>query len=110
VPVEAQGLQRPALIGWRSFACWSRPGAAGAPVGAIQTALGIPASPLSHHLARMAQVGLIRQKRIGRTIMCLPSHAHLNDLIDFLQEECCLGVAPADDAACAGECGTSGNP
>lgn len=85
-------------------------GHAGAPVGTIQKALGIPASTLSHHLARMAQVGLIRQERIGRTIMCLPSYTHLSDLIHFLQEECCLGVTPVDEAACATERGASGKP
>lgn len=85
-------------------------GHAGAPVGTIQKALGIPASTLSHHLGRMAQVGLIRQERIGRTIMCLPSYAHLNDLIDFLQEECCLGGTPADGRAGSGGCHASDKP
>src|SRR5690625_5671697 len=35
----------------------------GASVGDIQKGLGIPASTLSHHLARMAKVGLIRQEK-----------------------------------------------
>jgi len=65
----------------------------GASVGAIQKELGIPASTLSHHLSRMAQVGLIRQEKSGRTIMCLPSYDHLEHLIDFLKKECCLGVS-----------------
>ncbi|HSH47628.1 MAG TPA: metalloregulator ArsR/SmtB family transcription factor [Halomonas sp.] len=65
----------------------------GAPVGDIQQALGIPASTLSHHLARMAKVGLIRQERRGRTLVCLPQYQHLEDLVEFLQEECCAGVS-----------------
>lgn len=64
----------------------------GASVGEIQAMLGIPASTLSHHLTRMARVGLIRQEKHSRTITCLPEYAHLEDLIEFLQEECCEGI------------------
>ena len=64
----------------------------GASVGDIQKGLGIPASTLSHHLARMARVGLIRQEKHSRTIICIPEYEHLESLISFLQEECCAGV------------------
>ena len=64
----------------------------GAAVGEIQKALGIPASTLSHHLARMVKAGLIRQEKHSRTIVCIPEYQHLEDLIGFLQEECCMGV------------------
>ncbi len=64
----------------------------GASVGDIQKALDIPASTLSHHLARMAKVGLIRQEKHSRTIICIPEYQHLDSLIDFLREECCVGV------------------
>lgn len=63
----------------------------GSSVGEIQKALQIPASTLSHHLARMAKVGLITQEKHSRTITCVPDYAHLQDLINFLQEECCVG-------------------
>lgn len=66
-------------------------GSEGASVGEIQKALDIPASTLSHHLARMAKVGLIRQEKTSRTITCTPDFAHLQQLINFLQEECCAG-------------------
>lgn len=65
----------------------------GASVGDIQKALGIPASTLSHHLARMANVGLIRQEKHSRTIICIPEYQHLDNLIGFLREECCMGSA-----------------
>lgn len=71
----------------------------GASVGTIQNALGIPASTLSHHLARMAKVGLIRQGRHGRSIICIPDYQHLESLIDFLREECCVGVSVEQEAA-----------
>ncbi|EPH5798606.1 ArsR/SmtB family transcription factor [Pseudomonas aeruginosa] len=64
----------------------------GAPVGDIQKALGIPASTLSHHLARMAKVGLIRQEKLSRTIFCIPEFHHLEKLIGYLREECCVGI------------------
>lgn len=67
-------------------------GHSGAAVGEIQKALGIPASTLSHHLARMVKAGLIRQEKHSRTIVCIPEYQHLEDLIGFLQEECCMGV------------------
>ena len=63
----------------------------GAPVGDIQKALEIPNSTLSHHLSRMAKVGLITQNKKSRTIFCLPNFEHLEGLIAFLQEECCEG-------------------
>ncbi|MDQ7728299.1 helix-turn-helix domain-containing protein [Halomonas sp. SpR8] len=63
----------------------------GASVGEIQKALDIPASTLSHHLARMAKVGLIKQEKHSRTIVCIPDYHHLQNLIGFLQAECCIG-------------------
>lgn len=68
-------------------------GHSGAAVGDIQKALGIPASTLSHHLTRMARVGLIRQEKHSRTIVCIPEYQHLEDLISFLNRECCAGNA-----------------
>jgi len=70
----------------------------GAPVGTIQKALGIPASTLSHHLARMARVGLIRQEKHSRTIVCIPQYEHLEHLIGFLQDQCCMGVGDGRDS------------
>ncbi len=64
----------------------------GASVGDIQKALDIPASTLSHHIARMAKVGLIRQEKHSRTIVCIPDYKHLDNLIGFLRKECCVGV------------------
>jgi len=70
----------------------------GTTVGEIQQSLEIPASTLSHHLARMAKVGLILQEKQSRTIYCKPDFAHLNQVIQFLQDECCQGL-PEDGAA-----------
>lgn len=83
-------------------------GPAGAAVGEIQQALGIPLSTLSHHLSRMAHVGLIVQTRHSRTILCIPNYAHLAGLVEFLQRECCAGhedtaASMAMSAECDGD-------
>ena len=68
-------------------------GPEGVPVGQIQKALGIPGSTLSHHIARLMSVGLIKQDRASRTLYCTAQYAALRELIDFLQSECCAGIA-----------------
>ena len=67
-------------------------GHGGAPVGQIQKELRIPNSTLSHHLRRLVFVGLIRQVRKSRILLCVPQYEVLNELIDFLKSECCTGV------------------
>ena len=64
-------------------------GPTGAPVGAIQTELDIPASTLSHHLSRLVRVGLVRQDRESRTLFCKPQFEVLDEMIEFLKSECC---------------------
>ncbi|NNF98206.1 MAG: helix-turn-helix transcriptional regulator [Desulfobacteraceae bacterium] len=64
-------------------------GPEGAPVGEVQKALNIPGSTLSHHIARLIGVGLIRQIRDSRTLYCIPQYEALNELIEFLMSECC---------------------
>lgn len=68
-----------------------RAGHEGATVGEIQKSLAIPPSTLSHHLARMARVGLITQEKRSRTIYCRPDFGHLDELMTFLSKECCEG-------------------
>ncbi|UCH21245.1 MAG: helix-turn-helix transcriptional regulator [Deltaproteobacteria bacterium] len=73
-----------------------RIGYQGASVGRIQNKLGIPGSTLSHHINRLVSAGLIRQVRESRTLYCVPQFDVLQELVDFLQSECCIG----DDRAC----------
>ena len=61
-------------------------------LGDIQKALGVPASTLSHHLAKLARVGLVSQGRRGREICCGVDYDEMRSLIGFLTEECCTGV------------------
>ncbi len=62
----------------------------GVPVGEIQQQLGIPGSTLSHHIAKLIKVNLIKQIRESRTLYCVPQFSSLMEVIDFLQNECCV--------------------
>ncbi len=68
----------------------------GAPVGDLQSTLDIPGSTLSHHITRLISVGLISQRREGRTLFCIAQYEKLNELMSYLQDECCINEK--DDA------------
>ncbi len=68
-----------------------RAGPAGMPVGDIQTHLAIPASTLSHHIAKLCGVGLVRQSRESTTLYCCVDYSVIDGLIAFLSDECCIG-------------------
>jgi DNA-binding transcriptional ArsR family regulator len=61
----------------------------GLPVGRLQESLQVPHSTLSHHIAKLTSVGLVKQEREGRVLNCIAQYPHLNSLIEFLQDECC---------------------
>lgn len=65
-------------------------GEKGAAVGEIQQILNIPGSTLSHHIAKMVKVDLIKQIRESRTLYCIPQYDTLVEIVNFLQEECCV--------------------
>ena len=61
-------------------------------VGDIQKVLGVPAATRSHHLAKLARVGLVSQGRRGREICCCVDYDEMHSLIMFLTDECCTSV------------------
>lgn len=79
-----------------------RAGHQGVAVGEIQQALDIPNSTLSHHLSRMTKVGLMTQRRDGRTLYCSLLFNNVETLLAFLYDECCLGLpsASASQSSC----------
>lgn len=77
-----------------------RAGQAGTPVGKLQEAIGIPASTLSHHLARLCACGLVSQTREGTVLRCRAHYDVMEQLVGFLVNECC---ADAGLQACATE-------
>ena len=72
-------------------------GPQGVPVGEIQSLLDIPGSTLSHHINRLVSVGLVVQRREGRTLYCEPQFQQLDTLIEFLQDECCVNSCEVAD-------------
>ena len=73
----------------------------GLTVGEIQQHLGLPKSTFSHHLDRLAQVGLITQQREGRSIRCFADCNRMADLVSYLADECCAGVTVTNEAETA---------
>ena len=67
---------------------------AGTPVGDIQARLEIPWSTLSHHLDRLAAVGLLQSRRDGRFVLYRADYAALRTLTDYLWQDCCNGGDP----------------
>ena len=67
-------------------------GEEGAPVGALQDSLGIPASTLSHHIKALMQAGLVTQERQGRVLISRADYGSMRGLIDFLTDDCCQGL------------------
>ncbi|MGL6404949.1 ArsR/SmtB family transcription factor [Aeromonas veronii] len=58
-------------------------GEQGLPVGELQKQLAIPASTLSHHIAALVSVGLVKQNRESRTLLCVSQYAVLEEIIAF---------------------------
>lgn len=75
----------------------------GAAVGDIQAVLNVPNSTLSHHISKLINVGLIKQRREGRTLYCVPQYAILNETIAFLREECCINEENSQKECCLNE-------
>lgn len=72
----------------------------GLAAGAIATALAVPNSSLSFHLAHLAQAGLVQQERRGRSLIYSANYAAMNGLVAYLMENCCAasGCGPRPTA------------
>ncbi|MCP4330370.1 MAG: helix-turn-helix transcriptional regulator [Alphaproteobacteria bacterium] len=64
----------------------------GLTVGRIQRHLDVPASTLAHHIARLAQAGLIEQRKDGREVICTAGYRQMTDLVAYVMRECCEGL------------------
>ncbi len=67
-------------------------GADGMSAGAIATALGIPNSSLSFHLAQLHRAGLVQQERRHRSLIYRADYPAMNALVGFLTDNCCGGA------------------
>lgn len=61
--------------------------------GALSEQLAVPGNALSFHLKELTYAGLIKQERQGRNLIYRASFATMNDLLGYLTENCCQGVA-----------------
>ncbi len=74
-------------------------GESGMAAGAIATALDMPASSLSFHLAHMERAGIVQRLRRGRSLIYSADFAAMTGLVSYLMENCC-GTA----GVCAPSC------
>ncbi|WP_299440951.1 helix-turn-helix transcriptional regulator [uncultured Rhodospira sp.] len=72
-----------------------RAGPEGAVVGDLLRHVDIPKSTLSHHLQHLIMVGLVHQKREGRSLRCFVDTKEAKAMLDYLLEECCQGLTDA---------------
>ena len=62
--------------------------------------LKVTSPTLSFHLKELQRAGLLDVRRDGRFLYYRPNFAHMNQLIGFLTENCCVLA----DKGCAPEC------
>jgi DNA-binding transcriptional ArsR family regulator len=75
-------------------------GPEGMPAGKVAAALGLPPNTLTFHFDRLRMAGLVTVRRDGRSMIYAAQFDRMNELIAFLTENCCGGVACAPAAAC----------
>lgn len=68
-------------------------GPEGKAAGDIARALEIPANTLSAQLLLLANAGLVRARRDGRSIIYTVNFDAMRDLLVYLTEDCCGGRA-----------------
>ena len=63
----------------------------GIAAGEIAQSLSVPANTLSAQLTILANAGLLRSRRAGRSIIYSADYAGMNELLVYLMEDCCQG-------------------
>ena len=61
-------------------------------VGEIAEHLGLAPSTLAHHLKALVDAGLVVQEKRGREVVNMADYRAMNELVQFLTNECCTGV------------------
>lgn len=78
--------------------CLTRSGEKGISIGDLGGKVGITGANLTHHLKILAQAGLIRQSKQGRSILCaMADYATFTRLNEFLLAECCADLETDSD-------------
>ncbi len=68
-------------------------GPSGMAAGEIARRLGVPANTLSAQLLVLSNAELVRARREGRSIIYAVNYQAMRDLLVFLTEDCCGGLA-----------------
>src|SRR5436190_16614952 len=68
-------------------------GAKGMPAGAVASALKLAPNTLSFHFDRLRQASLVTCTREGRSLIYAARYETMNELLAYLTENCCEGVA-----------------
>lgn len=63
----------------------------GVAAGALSSALRMPPSTLSHHLAALEHAGLITSRRDGRRQLYAIAVGEVRALVSYLRDDCCEG-------------------
>ena len=74
-----------------AFRLLVRAGPEGLPAGAVGERLGIPSATLSFHLKELKNAGVVRCRRVSRSLIYSPDFASMSALLAFLTEHCCEG-------------------
>lgn len=85
----------------RIFKLLVRAGREGVNIGTLQRMLGIPATTLGHHLGTLAKAGLVDQERRGREVICTANYKAVNEILEYVREECCAGLESGADTEAA---------
>jgi ArsR family transcriptional regulator len=64
----------------------------GLPAGTIAVELDLPPSSLTFHLQQLTHAGLITQRRVSRQLIYATDFTAMNDVMDYLTENCCGGA------------------
>lgn len=67
-----------------------RAGGDGLSIGDLGQRCGVTGSTLTHHVKILAQAGLVKQEKQGRSIICAAvAYEEVRGLSEFLLNECC---------------------
>ncbi|QYR52842.1 ArsR/SmtB family transcription factor [Lysobacter soyae] len=75
----------------RAFRDLVAAGTEGRTVGNLRERLNVPAATLTAHLNVLRHAGLVSDSREGRSIHVTANYKAMNQLIDYLTENCCEG-------------------
>lgn len=69
----------------------------GTPAGALSDQLEIPHNSLSFHLGQLSHAGLVTSRKQGRSIIYAASNDTIQEMIAYLNENCCIRETCATD-------------